>query len=179
MLFLLQSITLQLWDTAGQEGYDQIRVLGYENTHCFVVCFSVVDAVTFANVKNVWLKELRENAPGAKILLVGTKADLRETVEDGGNGNNPRNQLVSERKIKKLVKEERLCGYLETSAKRGGDHVDKVFLAAIKASLGLESNGDCPDGGSGEVNSRDCNGGRNSQRVSYRKQAKEMFCTIS
>ncbi len=34
--FFFQRVTLQLWDTAGQEGYDRIRILGYDNTHCFV-----------------------------------------------------------------------------------------------------------------------------------------------
>ena len=70
-------MTLQLWDTAGQEGYDRIRILGYDNTNCFVVCFSVVDSVSFANVKSTWLKEVKANVPTAKVLLVGTKADLR------------------------------------------------------------------------------------------------------
>ena len=60
---------LQLWDTAGQEGFEHIRVLGYESTDCFIVCFSVVDAITFSNVSH-WLDELRNSVPTAKILLV-------------------------------------------------------------------------------------------------------------
>ena len=70
-------MTLSLWDTAGQEGFDQIRKLCYENTNCFVVCFSVTDTISFNNVRNKWIGELRANQPTAKILLVGTKADLR------------------------------------------------------------------------------------------------------
>jgi GTPase SAR1 family protein len=64
-----QEVVLQLWDTAGQEGFEQIRVLSYEGTQCFVVCFSVVDAITFSNL-TVWLNELRNRVPTAKILLV-------------------------------------------------------------------------------------------------------------
>ena len=51
--------------------------------------------VTFHNLENVWLPEVRRAEPNAKILLVGTKADLR-----GKNGHhNPvtgsiRNQEV-------------------------------------------------------------------------------------
>ena len=62
-------MVLQLWDTAGQEGYEHIRVLSYENTSCFIVCFNVVEEVTFKNI-SVWLDELRSRAPSAKILLV-------------------------------------------------------------------------------------------------------------
>jgi GTPase SAR1 family protein len=70
-------VNLQLMDTAGQESYDRIRTLCYENTQCFVVAFSVVDTVSFKNVREMWLKEVRSNQPSAKILLVGTKSDLR------------------------------------------------------------------------------------------------------
>ena len=69
MFHLLQEVVLQLWDTAGQEGYEHIRVLSYENTSCFIVCFNVVEEVTFKNI-SVWLDELRSRAPSAKILLV-------------------------------------------------------------------------------------------------------------
>ena len=68
---------MNLLDTAGQEEFENIRVLGYPNTDCFIVCFSVMDSVTFNNISLNWLPELRTHAPTAKILLCGTKADLR------------------------------------------------------------------------------------------------------
>ena len=74
---MIQDVDAQLWDTAGQEEFERIRVLGYENTTCFVVCFSVVDDITFVNVKKTWLPEIRRHRPEAKILLVGNKSDLR------------------------------------------------------------------------------------------------------
>ena len=70
-----------MWDTAGQEEFERIRVLGYENTTCFIVCFCVADDVSFENVKRLWLPELRRHNPDAKILLVGTKSDLRKSKE--------------------------------------------------------------------------------------------------
>ena len=94
---ILQDVQLQLWETAGQEGYDRIRKLNYDGTHCFVVCFSCVDLVTFDNVKNVWLKELRESVLDAKILLVGTKADLRgqDLGQDIAPADSDRNKEVT------------------------------------------------------------------------------------
>ena len=70
-------------DTAGQEDLKHIRTLSYPGTHTFIVCFSVMDTTSFkhihegeADIGN-WLLELRSGSPEAKILLVGTKKDLR------------------------------------------------------------------------------------------------------
>ncbi|TRY69507.1 hypothetical protein TCAL_09403 [Tigriopus californicus] len=134
---LLHEVSLQLWDTAGQEGYERIRTLGYEGTDCFVACFSCKDQVTFSNLSSIWLKELRNFEPNAKILLVGTKADLRGQT-DGPNeldGDPDRNKEVSLKKIHKLVRDKKLANYVETSARRGGEDVDRVFHEAIRIVL--------------------------------------------
>ena len=80
-----QTAVAQLWDTAGQEGFERIRILSYENTNIFILCFSCADWVTFNNVDTKWLDEIRKNRPEAKILLVGTKSDLRSKAGDRGS----------------------------------------------------------------------------------------------
>eukprot|EP00483_Globobulimina_turgida_P002315 UN02317 len=44
-------ISLDLWDTAGQEQFDRLRILAYRNTDVFLLCFSIVSKSSFQNVR--------------------------------------------------------------------------------------------------------------------------------
>jgi len=72
-----QCINLGLWDTAGQEDFDRLRPLSYNNTDVFLVCFSVMSRVSMQNAEAKWIPELRLLAPGSRIVLVGLQVDLR------------------------------------------------------------------------------------------------------
>ena len=72
-------LTLQLWDTAGQEDYDRLRPLSYPQTDVFLVCYSLVNPESLTNAARKWVPEVRLHCPDAKIVLVGCKSDLRDT----------------------------------------------------------------------------------------------------
>ena len=75
---------LGLWDTAGQEDYDKLRPLSYPQTDVFLACFSVISPSSLENIKSKWFPEITHHCPDAKVIIVGTKTDLREcasTVE--------------------------------------------------------------------------------------------------
>jgi len=129
-----KTISLGLWDTAGQEDYDRLRPLSYPSTDVFLLCFSLVNATSFANIKIRWLREVRHHCPNSKIILVGTKLDAREDPEYLAKiqtqGIKPVDTLDGEN----LSKEIGAIKYMECSAlnQKG---LKNVFDEAIKAIL--------------------------------------------
>ena len=75
-------INLNLWDTAGQEGYDRLRPFSYPRTDVFLVCFSLTSPASYENVRSKWFPEIIHHCPHTPIILVGTKLDLRENKEN-------------------------------------------------------------------------------------------------
>jgi small GTP-binding protein len=75
-----ETIPLDLWDTIGNdnEEYSMLRPLSYPCTNIFLLLFSIVDRNSYKNIKEKWIKEVREHTIREKIILVGTKVDLRE-----------------------------------------------------------------------------------------------------
>ena len=47
-------ISLGLWDTAGQEDYDRLRVLSYEHADVFMMCFAVDNRKSYENLIHKW-----------------------------------------------------------------------------------------------------------------------------
>ena len=75
-------IELSLWDTAGQEEFDRLRSLSYDDTHTIMLCFSVDSKDSLENVESKWVGEIAENCQGVKLVLVALKCDLRERGAD-------------------------------------------------------------------------------------------------
>lgn len=74
-------IELALWDTAGQEEYDRLRVLSYPEVNILLVCFSLDSPTSLDNVLEKWVPEINHFCPEVPFILVGLKSDLRKTDE--------------------------------------------------------------------------------------------------
>lgn len=132
-------ITLGLWDTAGQEEFDQLRPLSYSDANIFLVCFSVTSQVSFENVKSKWLPELARHQPGVPTLLIGTKSDLRTDPDVLAELTRKRLEPVSaDKAIQFAVSNNMAGGYVECSA-RTLKGVKDVFDTAIQTVLVGES----------------------------------------
>jgi small GTP-binding protein len=73
-----KQVELGWWNTSGQEGYSVLRVLSYPDTNVCILMFDVANPDALARVESMWTPEIRHHIPGAPILLLGTKIDLRE-----------------------------------------------------------------------------------------------------
>ena len=70
-------VELVLWDTAGQESYDRLRPLSYPDTDVILMCFSIDNPDSLANIPEKWAPEVRHFCPNVPIILAGNKKDLR------------------------------------------------------------------------------------------------------
>jgi len=129
-----RNIELGLWDTAGQEEYDRLRPLSYANAQVFLVCFSLVNPVSFENVSAKWFPEVMHFCPDVPQILVGTKLDARSdqpTIERlKSQGQKP----ISTDQGNELARKIKAVKYMECSAK-SGENLKSVFDEAVKAVL--------------------------------------------
>jgi len=128
------TIELGLWDTAGQEEYDRLRPLSYANANVFLVCFSVVNPVSYENVSSKWIPELIHFCPDVPSILVGTKIDLRGEESALEKLRKQGQQPTTPEQGQQLAKKIKALKYLECSAKTG-ENLKQVFDEAVKAVL--------------------------------------------
>lgn len=130
-----EPIKLGLWDTAGQSEYDRLRPLSYPQTEVFLCCFSVISPPSFQNIKAKWIPEIRHHSPkDTIIILVGTKADLREDPHVLDDLSYRNEKTISTNEGQKLAKDVGAIQYLECSAATQ-QGVREVFDYAIRAVL--------------------------------------------
>jgi small GTP-binding protein len=105
-----QILDLELWDTAGQEGFEQLRTLSYPGTDIYLIGYSTDSLISLNNIEHKWLQEIKqglldqnENAPPWTIM-VGTKMDLRAAD-------------VTVEKASEVAKSIDACCLVDTSAK--------------------------------------------------------------
>ena len=129
-----KSINLGLWDTAGQGEYDRLRPLSYPGTDVFLVCFSVMSPSSFENVRCKWIGEIEHHCPSAKILLVGTKCDLRSDPFAMSKMEERDLEPISNEMGSGLAKDIGAARYVECSAKTS-QGVKDVFDEAVRLVL--------------------------------------------
>lgn len=141
-----KSVHLSLWDTAGQEGFDRLRPVSYQDTDVFIVCYAINSPESLENVRAKWVPEIHYHCPGIPYILVGTKSDLRQSTEVKLTDTTARKivnkkqrettdcTIIDPAAASKEAKENGASEYTECSAKtqRG---LKNVFVTAVKVAL--------------------------------------------
>jgi small GTP-binding protein len=74
-------MVMNLWDTAGQERFRSLSSVYYRGASCCIICFDLSDPQTLDNAEELWVPEIKREAPGCRIFLVGLKCDLYRAVD--------------------------------------------------------------------------------------------------
>ncbi|KAH7814821.1 Rac2d, Rho family GTPase [Monocercomonoides exilis] len=122
-----KTIHLQLWNTAAHEDFKRSRYISYPDTEVFLICFSISDPVSFQNVEEKWIPEIKDYIEGVPIVLVGTKADLRESPPEFV-------KLVPKEDAEQMVKRLGFSAYVECSAKTQ-KNLSEVFETAARLAI--------------------------------------------
>lgn len=131
-------VELALWDTAGQEDYDQLRPLSYPDTDCLLVVYSVASPDSLENVEEKWVPEVKHFCEGVPFILVGCKVDLRNDPDTIAELKEYKQKPVSAKRGAAVAKRVGAAAYLECSAIEG-IQVQDVFHTAVKTCLGIDS----------------------------------------
>ncbi|KAI9840253.1 MAG: Rho GTPase [Thelocarpon superellum] len=146
-------IELSLWDTAGQEEFDRLRSLSYDDTHAIMLCFSVDSKDSLENIESKWVGEIAENCAGVKLVLVALKCDLREKHSDdddelqhGANGSRREEKdMIDYQQGLEVARRIQALRYLECSAMRNRG-VNEAFTEAARVALSVKG----PSNGTGK-----------------------------
>jgi len=135
-------VELSLWDTAGQEEFDRLRSLSYDDTHAIMLCFSVDSPDSLENVETKWVGEIAENCPGVKLVLVALKCDLRRREEaDDDENPQPEKPMINYDEGLKVAERIRALRYLECSAMKNRG-VNEAFTEAARVALSVKNSKD-------------------------------------
>lgn len=115
------TLMLSIWDTAGQEDYDRVRVLSYEGTDLIIVCFALNSKASLESVGDRWKEEVEHFCRGTPRILVGMKADLRKKTDAN---------LITWEKAIEMANYISAKSYIECSA-YSGQNIDEVFHQCV------------------------------------------------
>lgn len=113
-------IRLQIWDTCGEETYEELLKIIYRSALCIFVVFSLDNKNSFSNV-NKWIcdiKKINENESPI-IILIGNKKD------------NISERQITKEEIERYCKKNDIEYYYETSAKNG-ESIHELFKEVIR-----------------------------------------------
>ncbi|KAH0569348.1 Rab1a [Spironucleus salmonicida] len=103
-------VTLQLWDTAGEERYRSISTVYFKGAHGVLLVYDVSSEASFDSLPN-WIETVKNVASDAEIIVIGNKCDLEHQIQTSQG---------------ETFAQANNFSFLETSAK-SGENIEKAF----------------------------------------------------
>jgi small GTP-binding protein len=122
---------LHVTDTAGRAECEHLLSRAYGGVDVILLFFALDSKQSFVNLTGRWIGEVKHNFPEAKIILIGTKKELRQE----GNTNH-----VTDDEARGFVSEQKCDAFIPCSTK-SGEGINKVFPAAVKACNAKDNGG--------------------------------------
>jgi small GTP-binding protein len=112
-------VTLQIWDTAGQEKYRALAPMYYRSAEIALLVFDVTNRDSFDALEQ-WIHELSEKAPAfLQVVIAANKIDLKD------------DRVVSKEVAERFAERHNVKMYAEVSAKTGEGIVDLFSNIAV------------------------------------------------
>ena len=73
----LTYLCLDIWDTAGQESFNELHPTYYFGAHVAIMVFDVTRKVTYQNLRT-WYSEMRNQCPHIPCIVIANKVDMQE-----------------------------------------------------------------------------------------------------
>jgi Ras-related protein Rab-5C len=117
------SVTIHIWDTAGQEQYRALTPMYYRSADVALLVYDVTTVESFDAMEK-WLEDLKEKAPTlVNIIIVGNKIDLIDQ------------RTISEELGKGFAQKHSVKLHMEVSAKTGQGIVELFTAAAVLGTV--------------------------------------------
>ena len=117
------NVTLDLWDTAGQEKYRSLGRRLYKDAYIVVLVYDITDPKTFEDLKEKWYNDLKTYGEKYTVIgIVGNKSDCYDQ------------EKVSEEEAKEFANKLGAI-FMLTSAKTG-ENIDLLFENLTRKYLG-------------------------------------------
>ncbi|KAK9532606.1 hypothetical protein VZT92_009982 [Zoarces viviparus] len=129
-----KEIKLNLYDTAGQEDYDRLRPLSYQEADLVLVCFDVTNPTSHENVLIKWHPEVKHFCRDTPVILIGCKTDLRKDKECARKLKATNQAPITYTQGEETRQQMNAELYLECSAKYQ-ENVEDLFREATKRTL--------------------------------------------
>jgi len=111
---VLRTVSLQLWDIAGQASHVSYAHLYLRGAHGALYVFDLTRKATLLQIQERWQSQVLRVSPRCLSVLIGNKADLKKEREP------------TKAELKRIQGAMHVIEYIETSAKTG-KNVNEAF----------------------------------------------------